>query len=95
VLAAYCDAHLDGMPDEIGIAVAGPVQSGKATLTNRNWTIVDNELVQKFGCKRAVLLNDLTALGYAVPRLSTDQTIHIHGNPHPLRRVMYRCRKAL
>lgn len=79
VLAAYCEGPLSGAFDEMVIAVAGPVQAGKATLTNRNWTIFDSLLVQKFGCKRAVLLNDLTALGYAVPILSADQTVHIYG----------------
>jgi glucokinase len=79
VLAAFCARQVSGALDEMVIAVAGPVQMGKATLTNRNWNIVASELVQKFGCKRVVLLNDLTALGYAVPMLSADQTIQIYG----------------
>ena len=79
VLSAYCARHLSGALDEMVIAVAGPVQAGKAALTNRNWTIVDSELAQKFGCKRVALLNDLTALGYAVPMLSGDQAMQIYG----------------
>ena len=84
VLAAYCARHLNGTLDEMVIAVAGPVQAGKAALTNRNWSVVDSDLAQKFGCKRVVLLNDLTALGYAVPVLSADQAMQIYGKlvPH-------------
>ncbi|MEP4198776.1 MAG: glucokinase [Aliishimia sp.] len=79
MLAVYCARHLSGALDEMVIFVAGPVLTGTTKLTNRKWAIVDNEMVQKFRCKRVVLLNDLTALGYAVPMLTDDQTMHISG----------------
>ena len=77
VLRAYCDAQTLAVVDEMVIAVAGPVHAGRATLTNRNWTLIAADLAQEFSCKRVVLLNDLTALGYVVLTLSADQVTQI------------------
>lgn len=83
VLRAYCSAHPDALVDEMVIAVAGPVHAGRATLTNRNWTIIANDLALAFACKRVVLLNDLGALGYAVPMFGADQMIQLCGGDSP------------
>ena len=83
LLHAYCDAHAQTVIDEMVIAVAGPVHASRATLTNRKWTIIAAELEQAFTCKRVVLLNDLTALGYAVPTLTADQVTRICGQDVP------------
>lgn len=63
---------------EIVVAVAGPVQDDRALLTNRNWTILTKDLLVAARCERAVLLNDLTALGYSVPALRSDQLTQCH-----------------
>lgn len=55
--------------DELVVAVAGPVSGQSARLTNRDWFFDAAALGQKFGAKVG-LLNDLTALGQAVPHLS-------------------------
>lgn len=83
VLRAFCRAHPDTVIDEMVIAVAGPVHAGRAKLTNRNWTIIADDLAQSFSCRRVVLLNDLGALGYAVPLLGTDQVTKICGQDIP------------
>ena len=59
--------------DEMVIAVAGPVSSGRARLTNRDWDIEVSKLKSLFGCHNVKLLNDLTALGHAAPILTTAQ----------------------
>lgn len=64
-------------PREIVIAVAGPVHGDVATLTNRNWTLGTNALRCRFGVSSAHLLNDLTALGYAVPHLRSKDTVSL------------------
>ena len=60
-------------PKEIVAAVAGPVHGPSALLTNRNWTLETDVLQSSFNFERASLMNDLTALGYAVPALRTNQ----------------------
>ncbi|KGK78720.1 hypothetical protein PM03_11980 [Thalassobacter stenotrophicus] len=79
LLRAYCDDHRGVTVDEMVIAVAGPVHAGRAKLTNRNWTINADNLAQVFACERVVLLNDLGALGYAVPMLGADQVVPLCG----------------
>lgn len=58
---------------EMVIAVAGPVNGSAARLTNHDWQIEVSELQMLFHCSHVKLLNDLNALGYAAPFLTTDQ----------------------
>lgn len=55
------------------IAVAGPVRGQIAALTNRGWRLSSRELAGQLGARRVRLMNDLTALGYAAPRLGPSQ----------------------
>ncbi len=83
LLRAYRDRQGEAPVNEMVIAVAGPVRAGRATLTNRNWTISANDMKQDFGCNRVVLLNDLGALGYAVPTFVSDNVTQLCGNDAP------------
>ncbi|OWU83014.1 hypothetical protein ATO6_20500 [Oceanicola sp. 22II-s10i] len=58
--------------DSMVIAVAGPVGAGVARLTNHDWSFDAAELADRFDGARVVLLNDLAALGHALPALSAD-----------------------
>lgn len=80
VIARFLKDH-DVVPDHMVIAVAGPLAGGQARLTNRNWVIDRGELMLRFGCGGAVLLNDLSALGYGVPTFKPAQldTLHVGG----------------
>lgn len=79
VLTAYC-ADIEGaVITEMVIAVAGPVRMGQASLTNRNWTINAGDLAAAFSVESVTLLNDLTAMGYAVPMLDSTQARIICG----------------
>jgi glucokinase len=49
--------------------VAGPVIGGRAHLTNLPWDMDEAALCQSLGLQRVMLLNDLKAIAYAVPRL--------------------------
>lgn len=55
------------------IAVAGPVAGDRARMQNRNWQFEAQELARAAGAQKAVLLNDLAALGHALPHLQADQ----------------------
>lgn len=62
-----------GAPREMVIAFAGPVRGSQALLTNRDWTVDAGKLKREFACNDVHILNDLTALGYAVPVLRAAQ----------------------
>lgn len=76
VLAHYLKVQHTGHLDGICIAIAGPVQAGEGCLTNRNWSLSAAGFGVQSGAARAELINDLAALGYALPRISPK---HIFG----------------
>jgi glucokinase len=77
----------DGQGLRSMIAVAGPVQSGRAKLTNLSWNIDADALKQRFGFASAGVLNDLAAAAWALSdappsehrelRRGTDQGRHV------------------
>lgn len=73
VIDAYLAQDNGESPKEMVIAFAGPVRGDQALLTNRNWTIDAGKLRRDFASDNVHILNDLTALGYAVPVLGPDQ----------------------
>lgn len=64
--------------------VAGPVVAGRARLTNLPWVLDEEGLRSDLGLRRVMLLNDLKAIAYAVPRLRPDE-LHVlnPGRPEP------------
>lgn len=52
------------------VAVAGPVAGGRAQLTNRDWSFSEAGLKRLCAADQALLINDMVALGYAVPGLA-------------------------
>ena len=59
-------------PDAIDAAcfgVAGPVMDGAAQLTNVSWKVDARRVAGDFGFRGVSLLNDLEAMGYAIPAL--------------------------
>lgn len=65
VLGLYLDRQ--GNPDITAacVDVAGPVRKGAARLTNRDWDFSESRLCALTGASRALLINDLIALGHA------------------------------
>lgn len=62
--------------------VAGPVVNGQAAVTNLPWVIAETQLAESLGVESVKLLNDLEAIGYAVPNLATeDVATLIPGQP--------------
>jgi glucokinase len=54
------------------IAAAGPVESGRVTLTNHHMTIEREAVMVGLGGRPVALLNDIEATAYALPLLSAD-----------------------
>lgn len=61
------------------VAVAGPVTSDRARLTNRNWDFSEHDIAENLGklldtgfTGQVRLLNDLAALGHSLPFLHGD-----------------------
>ncbi|MHA6263587.1 glucokinase [Arenibacterium sp. CAU 1754] len=75
-LAAYLATRRVGEVTAACVAVAGPVTSHRARLTNRNWTFELDQIAQVLpgsGTAKVQLINDLVALGQSLPGLRNDQ----------------------
>lgn len=74
------EAYLAGRncPATVVIAVAGPVAGKHARLTNRNWDFDADALEEALGADRVTLMNDLEALGQAVPTVARDAVEPLH-----------------
>lgn len=61
--------------DRACFGVAGPVLGGQATITNLPWRLTEEALQAALGLARVRLLNDLTALAYAIPVLQPKDLV--------------------
>lgn len=76
VLHRFATDRVRGRVGAITIAVAGPVTSDRARLTNRDWTFEREALSRALPEQDRVpvrLVNDLAALGHSLPALGGDQ----------------------
>ncbi|MDD5711915.1 MAG: glucokinase [Smithellaceae bacterium] len=77
--------YASGCPvDTTSLGVAGPVRKGTVKVTNLPWKFSAVGLRRRFDLKKVILLNDLQALGHALPLLDES---HLHtvnrGRPDP------------
>jgi glucokinase len=63
--------------DRACIGVPGPVDDGRARLSNLPWTVDGEELGRGTGIGRVRIVNDFEAVGYAVPLLGPDDLVQI------------------
>ncbi|MEU8105924.1 glucokinase [Nonomuraea muscovyensis] len=79
-VAAYLAEHADGgRPGAACLAVAGPVEGDRYTLTNLPWAGSARDL----GVPNATLLNDFEALALSLPHLDGDDLVPIGGPGGP------------
>jgi glucokinase len=71
-LGVYLAEHGIESVTSLSIAVAGPVADETARLTNRDWQFDTRSLCREFKVDKAFLLNDLSALGYALDVLDEE-----------------------
>lgn len=79
VVAQYLADANDVDVERCVIALAGPISAGVGSFTNLDWTISEQELKQVTKAKIAVLINDLTSLGYCLGKLPETSVSHITG----------------
>jgi glucokinase len=80
-LSAFFSEH-PVSPERAVIAVAGPVLGRGAHVTNLPWEIDAASIEARFNIPRVDLLNDIEALGWAVPDLYGDRLHVLHtGQP--------------
>ncbi len=72
----------DAIPAAACFAVAGPVQGGRARLTNLPWRLEAAGLAQATGIPAVELVNDFAVLIYGLPHLAADQQAQIRAG-HP------------
>lgn len=66
------------------LGIAGPVQDGECIATNLAWRVSEKHLRRYFGWEQVRLVNDLTAMAYAIPILDASDIHELHqGRPDP------------
>ena len=85
VVRRYLDDSKAAAGDFAGasVAVAGPVIGRSCQTTNLPWAVDADVLERELGLAKAILLNDLEALAWAVPVLQDEQCALIHPGGGP------------
>lgn len=65
-------AEFRGTLDAIGVAAAGPVAEGRVRITNLGWTLDARDIERACGARHCLLVNDLTAVAWALPLLGGE-----------------------
>lgn len=68
----------DLKPGRACFGVAGPVKSGQCKATNLPWNISEKRIQKCFKLKRAILINDLTAMACSVPFLTGSEVSRLN-----------------
>jgi len=69
VIKSYQRETSIGAVSACSVALAGPVTATSARLTNLDWEISVTDLKRAANCDDALLINDMTALGYSIGHL--------------------------
>lgn len=67
----------DTRPEHACFAIAGPVSNNAVKLTNRDWSIIGQDLKTDFDLESVCLINDFAAMARAVPELESGQFIDL------------------
>jgi glucokinase len=59
------------------LAVAGPVESGRAALTNSSWTVDAGEIRSRFAFNKVRIINDFEATALSLPHLGDEDLYRI------------------
>jgi glucokinase len=79
------DKNLSRQPEQIAVAVAGPVHEGAVSFTNAGWRLSEDDLLRR-GFNAVHLLNDYEGLAFAVPFLGPQDLRRIGRTPDPASR---------
>lgn len=67
------------MPRSLLIAVAGPVGQGPTKMTNAEWVIDPEALIDQLNLETIIMFNDFEALSLSLPALREDQLLKVGG----------------
>lgn len=82
MLERYRDDVDVPLPANVCLAVAGPVNGDRITLTNNDWNFSIEQLRRRFGFLQVTVINDLAAVAYSTPHIGTDEILTIRsGRP--------------
>lgn len=70
--------------DGIAIAVPGPVIHHKCITTNLPWVVDKEEIKNHFGVDKVLLINDLEAVSYSLPRTKPETLKILHDSENKL-----------
>ena len=80
-IGSYLSERGIDQPELAVLAVAGPVDCGRACLTNAAWTFDERDLEQACGIRRVLLVNDFAAQAWALPGLTAEDLEPLDGGP--------------
>ncbi len=72
------------LPNELAIALAGPVGGELLKLTNNPWVIRPAQIAESLAVERITIINDFGAVGHAVAALGESEFRHLCGPSKPL-----------
>ena len=72
------DAGTREAPAAACFGVAGPVRNGVSQLTNVPWAVDAREIGDRFGVASVHLINDVEAMGWALPQLAAHELAVVH-----------------
>jgi glucokinase len=75
--AAMEQLGCEKIPDAAVLDFAGPVDAGRAVMTNAGWDTTEGELVRRFGFGQLRLLNDYAALALGLAHLGEADKLRI------------------
>jgi len=82
IIDAFIAEHNVDIPQRICLGVAGPVLDGRAELTNLDWVVDSEQLLNHFQVENVSLINDLEAIAYGLSEIGQKHLVQLSkGNP--------------
>lgn len=72
-------ADTKARPDQLALAVAGPIHDNQVTMTNLNWFLSARDLAKAHSIQRVDIVNDFEALAWATLRLDESELCQVGG----------------
>lgn len=79
VIGAYLSAQRLPRPKAACIGIANPVTGDEVRMTNRDWRFSISELGRHLGVERLKVINDFSALAWALPTLAPHERVQVGG----------------
>ncbi len=73
------DPKFNGKIDSACIAIACPVTDDRVSMTNHRWAFSITEMKRNLGLSELKVINDFTAVAFAIPQLKAAERVQIGG----------------